>query len=184
MKATIVTIPDMITLEDYAPLSEVMSTKYVEQDNITEGELAKLAKDSDYLLLNYDVVKKLSKGFYDAVNGSTLKGISTDITGMDWASPQLALDSGIALMYLPDYCTDSVAEQILAEAYFHARGMQDESSALMKGRQPQQFLSRNLRDRICGVIGLGHIGRRFASLAQGVGMNVVGWNRSPVDDLD
>jgi phosphoglycerate dehydrogenase-like enzyme len=36
-----------------------------------------------------------------------------------------------------------------------------------------------LRGKTCGVLGLGAIGRRFAELAAGIGMRVIGWTLHP-----
>lgn len=179
MKAVIVTVPDMIEPADYADLAARMdAVDYVERDSISEAELAEVASGYDYLLLNYDVVKSLSAEFYDAVRGTSLKGISTEITGMDWANPQEAAARGIALMYLPDYCTDSIAEQVIAEALLHARKMVAELEDLRRGDKPAQRLSRNLRGRTLGAIGLGFIGTRTVEMASCIGMKVVGWNRT------
>jgi D-3-phosphoglycerate dehydrogenase len=39
--------------------------------------------------------------------------------------------------------------------------------------------SVQLRDKTLGIIGLGGIGQEVARIARGIGMNVIGWNRTP-----
>ena len=86
-KTLVVTTPGMIDDVDLAPLRHLSEVDYRELAHIDESSLAKLCLGYDYLMLNYDVVKKLTEEFYVSPNVRSLKAVSADITGMDWACP-------------------------------------------------------------------------------------------------
>src|SRR5690606_6424572 len=100
----IVSVPNMISKSDWKSLEEIGDVIYLEKENISEVELLKEIQNVEYLLLNYDVVKKLSGDFYQSIkkNNLPLKAISTDITGMSWANPKDAHKFGIKLLNTPN----------------------------------------------------------------------------------
>jgi len=178
-KVLVVTIPGMIGEPDLAPLSSRAHVEYRELSGVTEGDLARLCDGYDYLMLNYDVVKHLGDSFYDDPSVRQLKAISFDMTGVDWASPHSAARNGIPLLNVPHYSTDSVAESTLCEVLLHSRRRHLAYMDEIRGRDIQERMGVNIRDRLAGVVGLGSIGTRVAELLAGVGMNVAFWNRSP-----
>jgi phosphoglycerate dehydrogenase-like enzyme len=174
----LVTIPSMIGESDLAPLRERSSVFIHEAAAVSESDLARLCEGHDYLMLNYDVVKHLTADFYSDSRVRALTAISTDITGMDWASPQAAATNGVMLLNTPHYSTESVAESILCEVLLHSR---QQHAAYIDQVEARDVLARkgfNLLGKTAGVIGLGDIGIRVAALLSSVGMNVVGWSRT------
>lgn len=178
-KTIVVTVPGMIDDDDLAPLRHRSEVDYREMANIGEADLASLCGGYDYLMLNYDVVKKLSEDFYSSQNVRNLKAIAADITGMDWASPQGALDNGITLLNIPHYSTESVAESVLCEVLLHTRQRHSAYVDQIRDRKIESRQGINLLGRTGAVVGLGSIGIRVAELLAGVGMDVVAWNRTP-----
>ena len=136
-RALIVTIDGMIEKNEIGALESFCEVDWIVQDNIDETELANRAKDYDYLLLNFDIVKNLSEKFYDIVKDSNLKAISTDITGMDWARPKLAKEAGIALMNTTNYCTESVAEYAIMQIILFAKRVNLTYKDLNDGQKPE-----------------------------------------------
>jgi phosphoglycerate dehydrogenase-like enzyme len=183
-KTLIVTVPDMIGDEDLAPLRAVSEVDYRELPSITEQDLANACEGYDYLMLNYDVAKKLSDGFYQHPGVQRLKAISADITGMDWASPKGARDNDVILLNIPHYSTESVAESVLAEVLLHSRQRHSAYVDELRGRDVQARKGINLLGKTAGVIGLGSIGTRVVGLLEAFGMQVITWNRSPKDGYD
>jgi glycerate dehydrogenase len=177
-RTVVVTIPEMINDGDLAPLRELSVVDYHEVEKLSEDELAALVAGYDYLMLNYDVVKTLSGDFYRREPVRALKAISVDITGMDWASPQVAAENDVRLLNIPHYSTESVAETILAETLLHSRQRHLAYVDEIKGRPIEGRKGINLTGRRAAIIGLGSIGSRTAELLSGVGMEVVGWTRS------
>lgn len=166
----IVTVPDMIGPDDWEPLLEFSNVSYRELDLIDEVALARECAGYDYLMINYDVVKALTAGFYASPEVLALQAISTDITGMDWASPTAAAEAGVLLLNIPHYSTESVAESILAEVLLHARELHRSYVDEIHGQNVQARKGINLAGRVGAVLGLGSIGVRTAELLEAVGM--------------
>lgn len=87
----------------------------------------------------------------------------------------------IPVTNVPDYCLIEVAEHVMAlvfawarqVAFFHAQtrqGIYDLSAA-------RPF--RRMQGQTLGIFGLGNIGGYLAKIAQGVGLKVIGYSRSP-----
>lgn len=182
-RTVIATVPGMISEPDWEPLARVSEVVYHEADSIDEAELAALCDGFDYLMLNYDVVKKLSEAFYEAEPVRSLQAISADITGMDWASPAAASANGVVLLNIPHYSTESVAESILTEVLLHARQRHLAYVDELRDRDVEARKGINLKGRVGAVLGLGSIGSRTAELLAAVGMDVLLWNRSERDGV-
>ncbi|ASW55789.1 2-hydroxyacid dehydrogenase [Plantactinospora sp. KBS50] len=180
-KTIVVTVPGMIADGDLEPLRQLGEVRYHETDQVTEEQLAELCASFDYLMLNYDVIKRLSPDFYRHDNIRALSAISADITGMDWASPEHAATNGVKLLNIPHYSTESVAETILAEVLLHARQRHSAYMDRIRQREVQERKGINLAGRRAGVIGLGSIGSRVAELLSAIGMDVVAWSKTPRD---
>jgi phosphoglycerate dehydrogenase-like enzyme len=188
-KTLIVTVPGMIGEEDIKPLRAVSDVTYDERESMSEAELAASCEGYEYLMLNYDVVPtvgpvKLSDDFYRNQHVKALKAIATDITGMDWASPNSAVQNGALLLNIPHYSTRSVAESILSEVLLHSRQRHRAYMDQMRGETPQDRKGINVLDRTAGIIGWGSIGERTAELLGAIGMNVIAWNRSPREGVE
>ncbi len=180
-KTLVVTVPGMIGEADLKPLKGLSEVVYTEKPSVTQIELAEMCKGSDYLMLNYDVVKKLDDGFYSHPNVQAIKAISVDITGMEWANPPLAKAHNVLLLNVPRYSTESVAESTLCEVLVHSRKIHEAYKDMIKGQEPQSRKGINLKGRTVGVVGLGSIGGRVAEMLNALGANVIAWNRTPRD---
>lgn len=180
-KTVVVTVPGMISSGDLEPLKQVSEVEYLERDSVTEEELAELCQGADFLMLNYDVIHSLSPEFYARPEVQSLSGVSADITGMDWASPEAAREQGIPLYNIPHYSSQSVAESILSEILLHSRKRHLAYIDLLDGREPEARQGINLKGRTAGVVGLGSIGQTLAPMLQGLGMKVIAWSPSSHD---
>lgn len=181
MKIKIITIPNMISPHDWEPLKNVGEVEYIEQDKISENDLLDQVKDTDYLLLNYDVVEEITERFYKTIkdNKYPLKAISTDITGMTWAKPELAKKYGVKLVNTPKYSSLSVAEFTITSLQLMIKKMHLAFHDKLEGEESQDYKNAVFQGQTLGIVGLGDIGLEVAKLAQGIGMNVLAWNRSP-----
>lgn len=181
MNIKIVTIPNMISPSDWEPLTQLGEVTYVEKAHLSESELLNEIIGTEYLLLNYDVIKSLSEDFYKTVKEQEypLKAISADITAMAWANPAFAQTYGVKLLNIPNYSTLSVAEFTLTSLQMMIKKMHLVIDDKLHGREPEPRENDVFEGKTLGIVGLGHIGETVAKLAQGIGMNVIAWNRTP-----
>jgi D-3-phosphoglycerate dehydrogenase len=85
-----------------------------------------------------------------------------------------ATRAGIMVSYLPDFCTDEVADHTLALLLTVARQLDLFRDAMRQGRQPRQAPEvHRLSAQTLGLIGLGRIGRAVARRGRGFGMRVL-----------
>ena len=86
---------------------------------------------------------------------------------------------GIAVDTIKGYGDTTVAEHTIALAMAAARDVarmdREVRAGLWRQLEGVQMLGKTF-----GIIGLGGIGRELARMAQGLGMKVLAWNRSPV----
>lgn len=185
-KLLIATIPNMIEKQDAKELAKFCDIDWIVKDNINEVELANKAKDYDYLMLNFDIIENLTETFYNIVKNTRLKVISTDITGMDWAKPKLAKESGIYLLNTTNYCTESVAEYTITQILFYAKQFHLTYKDIRENKTPEARKTINILNKTIGIVGLGNIGTRVAEIANAMGMKVIAYNHRPkqVDNVE
>jgi len=103
--------------------------------------------------------------------------------------PALA-ELGITVHTFRGYGDTAVAEHTIALMFACAREIALMDRGIRAGRwEPLEGVQ--LRGKTLGVIGLGGIGREVARIGHGIGMNVIGWNRTvsvdagvPAVDID
>ena len=185
-KLLIATIPNMIEKQDTKELAKFCDIDWVVKDNINEVELANKAKEYDYLMLNFDIIENLTEVFYNIVKNTRLKVISTDITGMDWAKPKMAKESGIYLLNTSNYCTESVAEYTITQILLYAKQFHLTYKDIRENKTPEARKTINILNKTIGIVGLGNIGTRVAEIANAMGMKVIAYNHRPkqVDNVE
>jgi D-3-phosphoglycerate dehydrogenase len=91
-------------------------------------------------------------------------------------------ERGIAVHTIKGYGDTAVAEYTIALMFAAARDVarmdREVRSGVWTPQEGVQFLGKTL-----GVIGLGGIGCEVARIAKGIGMNVIGYNRTPREGL-
>ena len=178
-KLLIATIPNMIEKQDTKELSKFCDIDWIVKDNINEVELANKAKEYDYLMLNFDIIENLTEVFYNIVKDTRLKVISTDITGMDWAKPKMAKESGIYLLNTTNYCTESVAEYTITQILLYCKQFHLTYKDIRENKTPEARKTINILNKTIGIVGLGNIGTRVAEIANAMGMKVIAYNHRP-----
>src|SRR5262245_54817428 len=89
---------------------------------------------------------------------------------------------GITVHTIKGYGDVAVAEHTMALIFAGCRERARMDRAVPAGAwEPPE--SMQLKDKTLGLIGLGGIGREVARIARGVGMTVIGWNRTPRSDV-
>lgn len=178
-KLLIATIPNMIEKQDTKELAKFCDIDWIVKANINEVELANKAKEYDYLMLNFDIIENLTEVFYNIVKNTRLKVISTDITGMDWAKPKMAKESGIYLLNTSNYCTESVAEYTITQILLYAKQFHLTYKDIRENKTPEARKTINILNKTIGIVGLGNIGTRVAEIANAMGMKVIAYNKTP-----
>lgn len=86
---------------------------------------------------------------------------------------------GIKVSTIGGYGDTTVAEHAMGLVFAAARHIATMHGIVRSGGwRPMQGME--LRGKTLGVVGLGGIGREMARIAQGIGLNVIAYNRSPV----
>ncbi len=115
-----------------------------------------------------------------------LKLLAVNSTGYDKVDIKQARKRNVAVSHTPHYSTDAVAEQTIALLFAVNRrivmGDKEFRHSLLEidpaNTHHQKYLGFNLRGKTIGIIGCGNIGTRVVQLAQGLGMNVLIYNRT------
>jgi D-3-phosphoglycerate dehydrogenase len=117
--------------------------------------------------------------------------ISVAGTGYSHIDLDAAIDAGISVCAIDDYCTDEVADHVILLMLAVCRRL-TEYHAQVQEQNLWRFdtlagLPR-LRDMTLGIVGFGKIGRAVAHRAKGFGMRLLAYDRHPdqraAQDLD
>jgi D-3-phosphoglycerate dehydrogenase len=103
-----------------------------------------------------------------------LRVIAKHGTGLDNVDVEAASDRGIVVCNTPDANTQSVAEHAIALLFGVRRQLHTADRHVRAGGWDRAaFTGRELAEDTLGLLGFGNIARSVATLAQGVGMDVV-----------
>ncbi|WP_276088474.1 D-2-hydroxyacid dehydrogenase [Pedobacter sp. JY14-1] len=157
----------------------VVDTETVPQDKLAEA------------LLNYDGITvrsatKLRKELIDQV--PNIKLIGRGGVGMDNIDVEYARSKGITVVNTPAASSLSVAELVFAHLFTGVRFLQDSNRKMpVEGNTRFNDLKKayakgiELRGKTIGIIGFGRIGRETATVALGLGMNVLAYDLFPFE---
>ena len=107
-----------------------------------------------------------------------LRTLSLWGTGTDHVDLAAAAEHGVAVTNTPGVSAVAMAEHALALMLAVARDIPRIDARTRKGAWPRGFVTQ-LHGKVLGVVGLGAIGMQTARIAQGIGMRVMAWTRSP-----
>lgn len=110
-----------------------------------------------------------------------LKAICLQTTSFGWINTSYAQQLGITVTNLRGFSTEAVAEFALMMTLSLARKM----PIVIHDGYKQDFVKHQgieLKGKKVGIVGLGSIGKRYAELCAGVGMEVSYWSRGSKDD--
>lgn len=135
-----------------------------------EAELVELAVNADAILTCF---ARVTAAVVQA--GSRLKVIGRYGIGVDNIAVEEATRRGIPVTNVPAYCTNEVAEHVLALIFCLARGIHRFDAAVHAGdwSMAAGLPIRRIAGRTLGVIGFGRIGRAVTERARALGLRVV-----------
>ena len=99
-------------------------------------------------------------------------------TGTDHVDLDAAARHGVTVTNTPGVSAVSIAEHALALLFAVARQLPRIDASTRAGEWARGAFVQ-LQGKTAGIIGLGAVGREFARLAAGIGMNVVAWTIHP-----
>lgn len=93
---------------------------------------------------------------------------------------------GLVVANTPRVLDEAVAEHAMALLLAASRKVVQADTFVRDGEWPQAVfpLARSLRGRLCGIVGLGRIGRRIATYAASFGMRIAYHGRTQQDDVE
>ncbi len=148
----------------------------VSKASLTEAEL--LDKISDIHLLGIRSKTQLSAKVIKSAN--RLLGIGAFCIGTNQIDMNAAVDNGIAVFNSPFSNTRSVAELVIAHCINLMRRVFEKSEAAHKGKWMKDSAdSYEVRGKVLGIIGYGHIGSQVSVLAENLGMKVIFYDVEP-----
>lgn len=115
-----------------------------------------------------------------------LRFVSTMAVGVDHVDVDALTRRGIPLGNTPGVLVDTTADLAMALLLAAARRIPEADGFVRDGCwepanpwHPDMFVGKDLAGSTLGIIGLGEIGQAVVRRAQGFGMKVLAWNRTP-----
>jgi D-3-phosphoglycerate dehydrogenase len=143
---------------------------------LTENELMDVI--GDYHLLGIRSKTNVTEAVI--AKAHKLLAIGCFCIGTNQVSMQAATAAGIAVFNSPFSNTRSVAELVIAEAIMLMRHIFEKNEAAHRGVwQKDSRDCFEVRGKILGIIGYGHIGSQVSVLAESLGMKVVYFDTEP-----
>lgn len=107
-----------------------------------------------------------------------LKGVCLSTTAFDWIDLDYCKNNNIVVCNIPKYSTDSVAEYGIFLMMCLAKKFPIQAKIDYKMEYSKEMLTTEIRNKTVGIIGLGTIGSKIATMCEALGMHVMYWNRS------
>jgi D-3-phosphoglycerate dehydrogenase len=151
-------------------------------EGVSEDALIAAVSDADLLLMCYTpVTARVIAG------AARLKGIVKYGVGIDAIDIPAAMARGIAVVNVPEYAEETVAEGAFALMIALMKKIvpiSREMAARGWAWPTPQWLGLDLASRTLGLVGVGRIGRSMARMAAGFRMRVIGYDpHTPADEL-
>lgn len=143
--------------------------------NTLDHQVSERVKDADIIIANKALLNEAS--LKDAAN---LKMVCEFATGYDNVDLAYCKSRGIRVTNAVDYCTDAVAQHTFAMLFYLMEHLRHYDDYVKKGEYGAQDRFSNfdlpfveLTGKTWGIIGMGNIGRRTASIARAFGCHVI-----------
>lgn len=143
--------------------------------NTLDHQVSERVKDADIIIANKALLNEAS--LKDAAN---LRMVCEFATGYDNVDLAYCKSRGIRVTNAVDYCTDAVAQHTFAMLFYLMEHLRHYDDYVKKGEYGAQDRFSNfdlpfveLAGKTWGIIGMGNIGRRTASIARAFGCHVI-----------
>ena len=142
------------------------------------NELGQALRDFDCVVIRS--ATKIRKAQLEVAKNSQLKLIIRGGVGVDNIDVADAEAMGIAVRNTPNASSNAVAECAIALMFSCARFVSHAGHTMREGKWEKKGYAKGfeLYGKTLGVIGYGRIGKRIGDIAQGIGMNVIAYQRT------
>jgi D-3-phosphoglycerate dehydrogenase len=141
----------------------------VHATSLTGNRLRDAARDAYFIGIRS--ATHLDEAFFD--HAQRLIGVGCFCIGTNQVELQAAEDRGVPVFNAPFSNTRSVAELVLAETVILMRGIPQRNAAAHRGEWIKTAEGSNeVRGKVLGIVGYGHIGTQVGVLAESLGMQV------------
>lgn len=183
MKISIYNPKSDFTAKQQQILSKLGQVTYVkDRKPLPLKKLLSMAKDADIIAADPDPLGGFEKGLpiFTKImeEAPKLKGVCLSTTSFGWIDLKYCQKRKLPVSNIPGYSRESVAEHTLAMLLGLAKRIFVSDRATQQGKY-QLGMGFELKGKTLGIVGLGNIGSRVAELGQGIGMNVIAYNRTP-----
>lgn len=145
--------------------SEILSSESVSTARDAEGIVVFI-----YSTVNKQVLDQMPN----------LKFIATMSTGFDHIDVEECKRRNITISTVPTYGENTVAEHAFALIFAISRRLIESNARVREGNfSPTGLTGFDLFGKTLGVIGIGNIGTHVIRIAKGIGMEVLGYKRTP-----
>ena len=160
-----------------------MGHEVVEQFYAPE-ELGAALRDFDAVVIRS--ATKVRKAQLEVAKDSRLKLIIRGGVGVDNIDVADAEAMGITVRNTPNASSNAVAELAIGLMFSCARFISVAGHTMREGKWEKKAYGKGfeLGGKTLGVIGYGRIGKRIGDLAQGIGMNVIAYQRHPKPEYE
>ena len=155
-------------------------------DGTSPDELIDRVTDADVLVLNK---VKITEQIFAAAR--SLRLICIFATGFDNVDTAAAKKHGVAVCNVPGYSTDSVALYTLATVLSLYTHLREYNAYVVSGEYSSSGapnlltpVYHEIKGKTWGIIGLGHIGKAVARVAEDLGARVIANKRTPDPDYE
>ena len=140
---------------------------------LSKEELLQEIKQYDGL-----IVRSATKVTAEVIEAADrLKIIGRAGTGLDNVDSKAATKRGIVVMNTPGGNTITTAEHTMAMIVAMSRRIPQATASMKAGKwEKSKFMGMELYNKTLGLVGLGQIGAYVTKLAQGLAMNVIGYD--------
>ena len=167
--------PRILLVENIHPVAkELLELEGFDVDMLThsppEDELIKLIPN--YAAIGIRSKTEITPKVLDHVQNTTTIGCFC--IGTNQVNLEVARKKGVAVFNAPHSNTRSVAELVIAEVIALSRQLGDRNSKAHAGEWMKSAEgSKEVRGKVLGIVGYGHIGSQVSILAEAMGLKVV-----------
>ena len=161
------------------PITDKGHELIIHNEKSTDTEVLKeRVKDTDALIIANSPLKK------EVIEAAeNLKMISVAFTGFDHVDLESCKERGITVSNAAGYSTHSVAELAYGLMISLLRKIVPLDKVTRDGGTMAGYRQNDLYGRTLGIVGMGAIGKKVASLGLAFGCNVLAYNRSQDEEL-
>ncbi len=177
----IATLGDDLDFDLIHRLGEVTIYDLTMQEDVIER-----IKDAEVVILNKVKLNKDNLPY-----AKNLKLICITATGFDNVDVEYCREHNIAVCNVAGYSTDSVVQLTVAMVFSLATNLNDFDNYVKSGKYTESKIFNcvkpvfhEISGMTWGVVGLGTIGSKVASIAKAMGCRVLAYKRTPVDDFE